>query len=110
MIAGSAGLRRGKYDLSMQIGARLFERIRSDQFDAAVTECSTCRMQIEHGAAKPAYHPLHLLARAAFGTELPGRIAGRRKSDSPRRYGEHGEESTGEGANSEAGTTDEEGG
>ncbi len=81
-IAGSAGMRRSKYDLSMQIGARLFDRIRNgvaqppsavnQQFDGAVTPCSTCRMQIEHGSGRPAYHPLHLLAASAFGTPLPG--------------------------------------
>ena len=66
-MAGSAGLRREKYDLSMRIGARLFERLRSPEFDGALTECSACRMQIEHGTGKPAYHPLHLLASAALG-------------------------------------------
>ena len=71
-IAGSAGMRRSKYELSMQIGAGLFERVRSDTFDGAVTPCSTCRMQIEHGAGRPVYHPLHLLAASAFGTPLPG--------------------------------------
>ena len=71
-LAGSAGMRREKYDLSMRIGARLFDRLRSDEFDAATTECSACRMQIEHGTAKPCYHPLHILAHAAFGLSLPG--------------------------------------
>ena len=60
------------YDLSMRIGARLFERLRSEEFHAATTECSACRMQIEHGTGKPCYHPLHLLDHAAFGTPLPG--------------------------------------
>jgi len=72
-IAGSAGLRRENYELSMQIGARLFERLRREEFDGATTECSACRMQIEHGTGKPCYHPLHLLDHAAFGTPLPGR-------------------------------------
>ena len=30
----------------------------------ALTECSTCRMQIEHGAGKRALHPIKLLAMA----------------------------------------------
>jgi FAD/FMN-containing dehydrogenase/Fe-S oxidoreductase len=70
-IAGSAGLRREKYELSMQIGAKLFERLRSAEFDGAATECSACRMQLEHATGKPVYHPLHLLAHAAFGMPLP---------------------------------------
>ena len=75
-IAGSSGIRREKYDLSMRIGRRLFERMAADDLDGAVTECSTCRMQIEHGAGVPTYHPLHLLARSAFGSPLPGPVAG----------------------------------
>ena len=74
-IAGSAGVRREKYELSMRIGERLFARVGGEEFDGAVTSCSTCRMQIEHGSGKPAYHPLHLLDRAAFGTPLPGPVA-----------------------------------
>ena len=74
-IAGSAGLRREKYDLSMRIGQRLFDRIADPDLDGATTECSACRMQIEHGTGKPVVHPLHLLDRAAFGTPLPGPVA-----------------------------------
>jgi len=70
-IAGSAGMRRDKYDLSMKIGEALFLRLADEQFAAATTECSACRMQIEHGTAKPCYHPLHILDHAAFGTSLP---------------------------------------
>jgi len=74
-IAGSTGMRSDKYDLSMRIGQRLFDRIAADEFDAATTECSTCRMQIEHGTGKPCYHPLHLLAHAALATPLPSPVA-----------------------------------
>jgi len=72
-LAGSAGMRREKHDLSMQIGARLFDAIRGEGVDGAVTECSACRLQLQHGSGKPCYHPLHLLAHAAFGTPLPAR-------------------------------------
>jgi len=71
-LAGSAGLRREKYDLGMRIGAGLFDKVRAGSFHGTVTECSACRMQLEHGTGKPCYHPLHLLAHAAFGTPLPG--------------------------------------
>jgi len=70
-LAGSAGMRREKHDLSMQIGAKLFERVGDAAFDGALTECSACRLQLQHGTGKPCYHPLHLLAHAAFGTPLP---------------------------------------
>ena len=70
-MAGSAGLRREQYDLSMRIGRKLFERLGGNELDGAVTECSACRMQIEHGTGKPAYHPIHLLAHAILGADLP---------------------------------------
>jgi Fe-S oxidoreductase len=73
-IAGSAGVRSDKYDLSMQIGAALFERLGDERLDGAVTPCSTCRMQIEHGTRRTCWHPLHLLAHSALGTPLPKRI------------------------------------
>jgi len=69
-LAGSAGMRREKYDLSMKIGARLFARVRSEEFHGALTECSACRLQLEHGAGKPCYHPLHILAASALGFPL----------------------------------------
>ena len=64
-------MRREKHDLSMQIGAPLFDKIRAEGIDGSVTECSACRMQLAHGTGKPCYHPLHLLAHAAFGEPLP---------------------------------------
>ncbi|MBM4036101.1 MAG: FAD-binding protein [Planctomycetes bacterium] len=70
-LAGSAGMRRDTYGLSMRIGAPLFEKIRAEGIDGSVTECSACRLQLHHGAGKPSYHPLHLLAHSAFGTPLP---------------------------------------
>ncbi|MFW6108391.1 MAG: FAD-linked oxidase C-terminal domain-containing protein, partial [bacterium] len=92
-IAGSAGLRREKYELSMAIGRPLFDRLSDGAFDGAITECSACRMQIEHGTGKPVYHPLHLLDHAAFGTPLPGPVAvgeGRGSSAVGRRSGATG--------------------
>jgi glycerol-3-phosphate dehydrogenase subunit C len=67
-------VRSDKYDLSMQIGAGLFERLSDAALDGAVTPCSTCRMQIEHGTSRACWHPLHLLAHAALGTPLPKRL------------------------------------
>lgn len=70
-IAGSAGMRRAKYPLAMQIGAPLFEAIRAEGIQGSVTECSACRLQLQHGSGKPSYHPLHLLAHTALGEPLP---------------------------------------
>jgi len=72
-MAGSAGLRREKYGLGMKIGSALFDKVRSGGCDGAVTECSACRIQLEHGTGKPCWHPLHILSHAAFRTPLPTR-------------------------------------
>lgn len=69
-MAGTFGLRREGYDLSMRIGERLFSFVGEDRFDAAASECSTCRMQIEHGAGKRAVHPVEILAEA-YGVRYP---------------------------------------
>ena len=71
-MGGTAGMRREGYDLSMKIGATLFEKVRDGRFDGVVTECSACGMQIAHATGKPAWHPVELLASAALGAELPG--------------------------------------
>ncbi len=63
-MAGTFGLFKGGYDESLEIGARLFERIKKDDIDVAATESSACRMQMEHGSGKPVVHPIQILALA----------------------------------------------
>ncbi|MCX7803822.1 MAG: FAD-binding protein [Planctomycetota bacterium] len=67
-MAGTFGLFREGYAESMEIGARLFERLRKDDIAVAATESSACRMQLEHGSGKPVVHPIQILARAWGGT------------------------------------------
>ena len=65
-IAGTYGFKKGAdgYDQSMAIGAGLFEELRKDEHGLGLSECSTCRMQMEHGAEKTTIHPLQVLAEA----------------------------------------------
>ena len=64
-IAGTFGMRRKGYDTSMLIGDGLFETLGQTEIDVGVTECSTCKLQMEHGVpAKPTLHPVDLLAVA----------------------------------------------
>ncbi len=76
-IAGTFGMQKKNYDLSMQIGRKLTEKIEESGADIILTECSTCKMQIEHiTGKKPAFgevshfcgveHPIKILAKA-FG-------------------------------------------
>jgi glycerol-3-phosphate dehydrogenase subunit C len=63
-MSGTFGFKEEKYDISMKIGQELFDGIRSYDPDFAVSECGTCRMQIEHGTTLRALHPAEILHRA----------------------------------------------
>lgn len=63
-ISGTFGVKVEKYELSMQIGSRLFEAVRTAGSDAVLADCETCRMQVEHGSGAHSAHPLEILARA----------------------------------------------
>jgi FAD/FMN-containing dehydrogenase/Fe-S oxidoreductase len=63
-MAGTFGLKAGSYELSMQIGAPLFEKVEKADADTLVTECSTCRMQLAEATGKRVLHPAELLAQA----------------------------------------------
>jgi Fe-S oxidoreductase len=61
-MAGTFGLRRENYRTSLRIGLGLITRLRDPVYQAGVTECSTCKLQMEQGTTKPTVHPLKLLA------------------------------------------------
>ena len=65
-MAGTFGMKKGSYDLSMRTGAPLFERIGAVAPDLVASECSTCRLQISEATSLPTVHPITLLT-AAFG-------------------------------------------
>lgn len=49
-MAGTFGLKKQFYDLSMKVGANLFEQIRDAKVDSVITTCGTCNIQISQGA------------------------------------------------------------
>ncbi|NLO27678.1 MAG: FAD-binding protein [Actinobacteria bacterium] len=63
-MAGTFGMKVGTYDLSMQVGQPLFERVAEIAPDLLLSECSTCRMQLAHATGLEAVHPIVLLAEA----------------------------------------------
>jgi FAD/FMN-containing dehydrogenase/Fe-S oxidoreductase len=65
-IAGTFGMQKKNYDLSMQIGKKLAEKIEESGAEVILTECSTCKMQIEHITGRKVEHPIKVLANA-FG-------------------------------------------
>ncbi|MCO8124301.1 FAD-binding protein [Stieleria sp. TO1_6] len=63
-MAGTWGLQRKNYRNSLRIGWPMISAMRSSGVHRACTECSACKMQIEHGTEIPTIHPLKLLAYA----------------------------------------------
>ncbi|MEM1069647.1 MAG: FAD-linked oxidase C-terminal domain-containing protein [Planctomycetota bacterium] len=63
-MAGTWGLQRKNYRSSLRIGWPLISAMRAAPASIATTECSACKMQIEHGSARTTLHPLKLLAYA----------------------------------------------
>ncbi|MGB7801111.1 anaerobic glycerol-3-phosphate dehydrogenase subunit GlpC [Buttiauxella sp.] len=63
-IAGTYGFKKENYPTSQRIGAPLFQQIEESGVDLVVTDCETCKWQIEMSTSKKCEHPITLLARA----------------------------------------------
>jgi glycerol-3-phosphate dehydrogenase subunit C len=63
-ISGTYGWKAEKYDLSMEIGAEMFDHMEATGGEVGMTECPTCAMQMEHGTGYEIRHPLELLEAA----------------------------------------------
>lgn len=63
-ISGNYGFRKDRYEISMKIGAKLFERAAKKDYDEIISDCGTCRMQIKHGTKVTPCHPIEILASA----------------------------------------------
>ncbi|ANC40559.1 sn-glycerol-3-phosphate dehydrogenase subunit C [Hafnia alvei] len=62
-IAGTYGFKKENYETSQGIGAGLFRQIEESGVDLVVTDCETCKWQIEMSTSKKCEHPISLLAR-----------------------------------------------
>lgn len=65
-MAGTWGLKRRNYRNSVRVGLPLISEVRDGPYHVAMTECSTCAIQIKGGTRKPVLHPIKLIA-AAYG-------------------------------------------
>ena len=63
-IAGTYGFKTENYPTSQAIGAPLFAQIEASGADLVITDCETCKWQIEMSTSKRCEHPITLLARA----------------------------------------------
>jgi Fe-S oxidoreductase len=63
-MAGLWGIKHANYRASLRAGRELISTVRDGPFQVGTTECSTCKLQMEQGSAKPTIHPIKLLALA----------------------------------------------
>jgi FAD/FMN-containing dehydrogenase/Fe-S oxidoreductase len=61
-MAGTFGLTRDNFDLSLRIGQGLIEHMANTDATVGLTECSSCKLQMEQSSSTPTLHPLKLLA------------------------------------------------
>jgi len=62
--AGLYGFQKKNYRTSLRIGLPLINELRTGGYRIGVTECSTCRIQMEQGAPMATLHPVKLVALA----------------------------------------------
>lgn len=63
-IAGTYGFKSENYATSQAIGAPQFKSIEEADIDYVVSDCETCKWQIEMSTSRKCEHPLTVLARA----------------------------------------------
>ncbi len=63
-LAGTYGFKEENYEVSMKIGDDLFSKIRRSNADYAITDCETCKWQIEENTQLKCIHPVSLIAEA----------------------------------------------
>ncbi len=63
-MAGTFGLKEENFADSMAAGEPMLRRLRQPDIHLGSSECSACRMQMEHGTRKRSLHPIQYLALA----------------------------------------------
>lgn len=63
-IAGTYGFKAENYETAQAIGKTLFDNLNEGNFDFAVSECETCKWQIDMSSNVTCLHPITLLAMA----------------------------------------------
>ncbi len=63
-IAGTYGFKKENYEAAQNIGAPLFDQIRSVDPEVVACDCETCKWQIEMSTGYPVMNPISILAEA----------------------------------------------
>lgn len=61
-MAGAFGLTKENFETSLRIGAPLIAHMHEADVQIGLTECSSCKLQMEQGTSTSTLHPLKLLA------------------------------------------------
>jgi Fe-S oxidoreductase len=66
-MAGSWGMSAANYELSKVIGSDLIGKLNGSSSSLGITDCPTCRIQMEEFGAKPIRHPVEIVAKCLVG-------------------------------------------
>ncbi|MDM8537792.1 anaerobic glycerol-3-phosphate dehydrogenase subunit C [Desulfobacterales bacterium HSG17] len=61
-MAGAWGMSAKNFDLSRNIGSDMITKLNNSNATTGVTDCPTCRIQMEQFGQKPVKHPVEILA------------------------------------------------
>ena len=63
-ISGTFGFKKENYAISQKIGSQLYERIYAANPEVVITDCETCKWQIEGACEIPVFNPISILFQA----------------------------------------------
>lgn len=63
-LSGTYGFKKENYDTSQKVANRMLEQIKTTEADYIITDCESCKMQVEMNTGHKVLHPVTLLARA----------------------------------------------
>ena len=63
-IAGTYGFKNEYYKISQDVGKNLFNMINSVHPEIVITDCETCKMQIEMNTEFKVLHPIEIIEMA----------------------------------------------
>lgn len=63
-ISGTFGFKKENYAISQKIGSQLYERIYAANPEIVITDCETCKWQIEGACGIPVFNPISILVQA----------------------------------------------
>jgi glycerol-3-phosphate dehydrogenase subunit C len=67
-MAGTYGFKKEKYELSKAIGSPVFQGIMDKDYQLVLTDCGTCKLQIEQNTGRKVLHPVQVMEKLIVGT------------------------------------------